>query len=149
MRHFTSLGCCVFPNSSTHPLFMSFLLRIRLILVCLIITPLFCYLEWGGGQSSFLYEIEWKLITLKTGDGGTLTHPLVFLPMAGQLLLIINLFRQKPSRKLGIAGILLIAPLVLMILLSGAFSVNARILLSVIPFLAASIWFWRASTHIT
>ena len=124
---------------------MSFLLRMRLILFCLIITPLFCYLEWGGGQSSFLYEIEWQLLSLQSRDGSSLTHPLVFLPVAGQLVLLVNLFRPKPSRKAGIVGILLIAPLLLMILLSGALSLNMRILLSVVPFLAAVVWFWMAS----
>ena len=124
---------------------MSFLLRMRLILFFLIITPLFCYLEWGGGQSSFLYEIEWQLLSFQSRDGSSLTHPLVLLPVAGQLVLLVNLFRPKPSRKAGIVGILLIAPLLLMILLSGALSLNMRILLSVVPFLAAVVWFWMAS----
>lgn len=116
----------------------------RLIRIGLILTSLICYLEWGGGNSSFLFQAEYGLFADFKG-ASSFMHPLIIIPMVGQLILLYSLFQSSPGRKLVMAGILCIGLLVVVILLVGLLSLNFKIIISTLPFLVLSVYYIRKS----
>jgi hypothetical protein len=114
----------------------------RLINIALLITSLLCYLEWGGGNSGFLFQLELELF--KTDDiAHTFTHVMVLAPLAGQFILLITVFQKTPGRRLTAIGIGLLSVLVLMISLVGILDLNYKIFGSTLPFLASVYFFFR------
>lgn len=112
----------------------------KLINIALLVTSLLCYLEWGGGNSGFLFQLEYELF--KQDDlVHSFTHVMVLAPLAGQLLLLLTVFQKIPGRRLTATGIGLLSVLVLMIFLVGILSLNYKIVLSTLPFIASSVVF--------
>ena len=114
----------------------------RLINISLLITSLICYLEWGGGNSGFLFQMEYELFQ-KSDLSNSLTHVMVLAPLAGQLTLLFTLFQPVPGRKVTAVGVGLLSVLVLMIFLIGILSLNYRIFISTLPFVIAVFFFLR------
>lgn len=112
----------------------------RLINVALLITSLICYLEWGGGNSGFLFQMEYELFK-KEDLKDSFSHVMVLAPLAGQLILLFTVFQKIPGRRLTAIGIGLLSVLVLMILLAGILGLNYKIFLSTIPFIASAFFF--------
>jgi hypothetical protein len=111
----------------------------------LIISSLLGYLSWGGGNSTFLWEAEWVVISKLLTDPAAVLHPMTLLPMIGQLLLIGTLFQAKPDRLLTYAGIACLGLLLGLMLLVGLWG-DIRVTLSTFPFWAlaiGSIWHLR------
>lgn len=105
----------------------------------LIITSLLGYLEWGGGKHLFLFQAESEVFSKLFTDPLSVLHPLIVLPIAGHILLIVTLFQKVPSKimtyiSMGCLGILLI-----FMFLIGLFDLNAKIALSSLPYLVVSI----------
>ena len=112
----------------------------KLPLLCALLSFLACYLEWGQGNSSFVFEAEYLLFFQKSGKADSLTHPLILLPFIGQLLVLYSLFQKPPRKRLVFIGLSLMGLLVVMVLLVGILSRNAKIALSTVPFLLSSLW---------
>lgn len=111
----------------------------KLLNLLLILTPLAGYLEWGQGNASFLFEAELQVLGNLATNPTAAIHPFTIMPMLGQLILIFTLFQKQPGKKLTFAGIGCIAILLLFMLFIGISSVNYKIVLSTVPFLATSI----------
>ena len=111
--------------------------------ILLLITSLFGYLEWGTDQHEFLFQIEYELLFNIGFNPDNFTHPFILLPMLGQLFLIITLFQKEPSRILTLGGLACLSVIMLMILLAGSLSLNARMILSTLPFLLTGIFVIR------
>ncbi len=109
----------------------------------LIVSSLIGYLEWGQGNSSSVAKAEWEILIKVWSDPMSVLNPLTVLPFLGQLLLIITLFQKNVSRTLTLTGTTCIGILFLVILLVGILSMNAKIILSVIPFLTLMYITWR------
>jgi hypothetical protein len=116
----------------------------RLLSIGLFLTPLICYLEWGRGQTSFLFQVEYSLLFNSSSTLKTFFHPLVLLPMLGQLLVIIAIFQTSPGRRLIVSGQLLLSVLVLLVLTTGLLKFNWKIVASTLPFILVSVAFYRA-----
>lgn len=112
----------------------------KLAIFCALVSILVCYLEWGGGNHSFIYEAEYLILFQKAGDTDALAHPAVLIPLLGQLLLLFSLFQKAPNKRLVFAGLTLMGLLVLLLLLVGILSRNWKIILSTLPFLVFSFW---------
>jgi len=110
----------------------------RLINLGLFITFLICYLEWAGGNSGFVFEMEYTIFT-KEDKANSFTHPFILIPLCGQIMLLIAIF--IPNKKLTLAALALLSLLVLMILLVGILSLNIKVIASTLPFLAIAIYF--------
>lgn len=108
---------------------------LKILIAGILISSLFAYLEWGKGGHSFLFEVEYTVISKIFTKPIEVLHPLVIIPLIGQILLIISLFHKKPSKKLVITAIAALALLILIILVAGILSKNYKIALSVTPFL--------------
>jgi len=114
------------------------------LLLALLAFP-FCYMEWGGGNSGFVYEAEYQVLFRQGDKTDSFAHPLVLLPFVGQLLLLWALFQQKPNRRLAIIALCAMGVLVAMLLLVGILARNPKIVLSTLPFLTAVGWWLRES----
>jgi hypothetical protein len=113
-------------------------MRQRLLNIGIVLSFLVCYLEWGGGHSAFVAQVQYELLVGKP-EAQNFAHPMIALPFVGQLLLLYTLFQKRPSRRLTSIGIVLMGVLVLLLALIAVLSMNARTGLSTLPFLALAV----------
>ena len=107
------------------------------------------YLEWGGGNSMFLFQGEADIAQRLFTDPLSVAHPFVLLPMAGQIILLITLLPGVPRRRLTYLGIACLGLLLGFICFIGAISLNVKIFTSTLPFLSIAvytIWSYRKLT---
>lgn len=116
--------------------------NIRIFILLIILSSLLGYLEWGGGNRAFLFEMEREVILKMIVSPKSVIHPLTILPILGQLLLIISLWGVSISKKFVYWGIGLIGILFLMILFIGIISFNWKIIVFTLPFLIFSGLFY-------
>jgi hypothetical protein len=109
----------------------------RLINLALLISSLICYLEWGGGNSGFLFQLEFELFQ-QEDLAHSFTHVMVLAPLLGQALLLFTVFQKKPGKWLTLIGIAMLSVLVLMIFLIGILGLNYKIFISTLPFLVSA-----------
>jgi cobalamin biosynthesis protein CobD/CbiB len=109
-------------------------MKLKLINILLLVTSLLGYLEWGGNNHAFLFQSEYQIILKLFSSPKDAIHPFTIVPMLGQLLLIITLFQNKPSKTLTLLGIICLILLLGFIFIIGLFSLNFKITLSTIPF---------------
>jgi len=114
-------------------------MNIRIINLLLLVSSLICYLEWGRDNSGFLFQVEYAVFAKASAD--SFLHPLVLIPLIGQILLLVSTFKKQPSKRLTLIGLLLIGVLVLMVSLVGLLSMNAKIVASTVPFIFISVFF--------
>lgn len=112
----------------------------RLLNFLLILTSLFGYLEWGGNNSSFLFQVEGNLITSLITNPESVIHPFTLLPLVGQILLFITLFQKKPNKILTYLGIGGIGILLFFMFVIGVMGWNVKIILSTLPFLVVGFY---------
>lgn len=94
------------------------------------------YMEWGGGNHSFVFEVQRKVFTEPEQLIANLTHPVIITGFAGQIVLVIAFFNRALRSAWIVAAIGLLAIPVSLILLSGALAGNIRVIGSTLPFLA-------------
>jgi hypothetical protein len=104
-----------------------------------VLASMFGYLEWGGGNSTFLFQGEWEVLRRLTTDPLSAAHPFTLVPLLGQVLLIVTLFQKEPSKWLTYAGLACIGLLLLLITFIGIIRVNYKILISMIPFIVTAV----------
>ena len=115
-------------------------IKIRILNVILIIFSLFGYLEWGGNNKQYLFDIEYEVVSKLLTNPMEALHPLVILPLLGQMMLAYTLYQSEPSKQLTYIGIALISILMIFILIAGLTSMNYKIILSVLPFTLTSVY---------
>lgn len=110
-------------------------MTLRLINIGLILAFLSGYMEWGQGNSAFVFDAARAIFTEADNLIGSLTHPLIISGLAGLIILTYCAIRPDASRRLNTIGILILSPVVLLILLSGGLSGNLKSVASTLPFL--------------
>lgn len=114
-------------------------LQSRIISLFIILSSLFPYLSWGkGSNNAFLFEIEWQILSQINTDAAALLHPMVLIPITGQLVILIFgvIYPKIPMVYLGILCLFMLIGFVMFI---GFFSQNFQIILSCIPFHLTSV----------
>ena len=114
-------------------------MKSKLLNILLIISSLIGYLEWGGTNYSFLFQVEFEIFSKLLTSPISVLHPLTFLPMLGQALLIFTLFQKRPSKLLTYIGIGGIGVLLVFMLVIGLMSFNIKIIFSTIPFIVLAL----------
>lgn len=105
----------------------------------LLVTSLFAYLEWGGGNHTFLFQAEMEVMKLLFSKPGSAVHPFTVIPMLGQLILLFTLFQKQPGKWLTYTGLGCIGLLLLFIFIIGIMGLNYKIILSATPFIITAI----------
>lgn len=111
----------------------------RILSLIIILSSLFPYLSWGkGSNNAFLFEIEWQILSQINTDAAALLHPMVLIPITGQLVILIFgvIYPKIPMVYLGILCLFMLIGFVMFI---GFFSQNFQIILSCIPFNLTSV----------
>ena len=114
-------------------------MRKKLLNLSLILTSLIGYLEWGGGQSVFLFQAEAEMFARAVHNPGDVVHPFTLLPVLGQAALVWTLFQNVPGRLLTYAGIAGIGLLLALMFLIGLIDMNGKVLFSTVPFPALAV----------
>jgi hypothetical protein len=112
----------------------------KVLSVLLILTSLFGYLEWGQGQHLFLLQAEGEILLKLWTDPKSVLHPLILMPLLGQILLAITIFQKKPSRILVYIGMGSLSILLALMCIIGIISFNLKILCSTLPFLVLTLF---------
>lgn len=113
-----------------------------------LVTSLFGYLEWGTDQSQFIWEIEWMLLSELPGSLQNFAHPLIVIPLIGQLLLIFSLIQKTRKKWVDIFSVSTTSILFLMFVVAGSASQNWKIILSTLPFFIADYLFLRSGAKL-
>ena len=105
----------------------------------LIIASLLGYLEWSGNSHSFLFQAEGEILSKLFKDPISTLHPFTILPLIGQLILIVTLFQKTPSKTFTYTSIGSLGILLAFMFVIGLMSLNYKIIISTIPFMAISV----------
>lgn len=101
----------------------------------LILTSLVGYLEWGGNNHMFLFQAEMDIFNKLLIEPKAVIHPLIILPLLGQLFLLVTLFQKKPRKMLTGIGMGFLGILLVIMFVIGIVSLNIKIILSTLPFM--------------
>lgn len=112
----------------------------KYLLLLVLISSLFGFLQWGGGQQMFLLQMEADIFKKMFVDPISVIHPFVVLPLLGQLLLMIAILKKRLSMKLIYTGVSCIGVLFAMILFVGLISMNIKVIASTLPFFSFTAW---------
>ena len=110
------------------------MVRKKLLNLALIITSLFGYLEWGGENSAFLFQMEFEIFDKLFEDTISVLHPFTLIPLFGQIILLVTLFQRIPSRVLTVIGMASLGLLLGLMFFIGLMEGHLKILASTIPF---------------
>jgi hypothetical protein len=99
-------------------------------------------MEWGNGNSAFMAEAAYQLLFKNPLSLGDLLHPLVLTGLAGQILLGYAALSKLPRKLPAAIGILSLSIMVLIILLAGMLAMNIKMILSTLPFIGLSIFYF-------
>jgi len=115
-------------------------MKSRILNLGLVLTSLLGYLEWGGGNGAFLFQMEFDILTKLFNDPFSVLHPFTLLPMIGQILLAVNVLRKNQSRILTFVGLGGTGILLLFMFVIGLISLNYKITLSTLPFILTGVF---------
>ncbi len=102
------------------------------------------YLEWGTDSAAFVYEGFIEVISNSKGLKSNFTHPLIVLPLIGEVIFILGAFNSRLKNKWLIGALVLTGLLYVMILLAGVLSKNLKMILSAAPYILFAIGLVRA-----
>ena len=105
----------------------------------LILASLIGYLEWSGNNHLFIFEAEREIILKLFTDTNSVIHPLIIIPIGGQILLVLTLFQKKANKIMTYLSIAMLGCLLYFMLFIGLMSFNYKIIISTLPFLFISI----------
>jgi hypothetical protein len=111
----------------------------RLLNILLLVSSLFGYLEWGGDNHSFLFEVELEIISKFFINPISLLHPFILLPLFGQIMLLIAVFQKAPGKIFTYLGIATLSLLFGFLFIIGLISLNLMIFVGSLPFIIVAI----------
>ena len=112
----------------------------NIIVLLLFLTSFIGYLEWGE-RKEFIFQMEFDILQKLVVNPMSIIHPLVVLPLIGQIILLLALFKTNTHKYLVLTGIFGIFLLFAMIFIVGVLSMKFKIMFSVVPFfILALIW---------
>jgi len=107
--------------------------------IALILCSLIGYLEWGEDQSTFLIMAELDIIKGLFTNISSVVHPLTFIPLIGQILLLITLFQKKVSKLLTYFGMISLFLLLGLMFFISIIDFNLKILASTLPYIITMV----------
>lgn len=113
-------------------------MKTKILILLIIVTSLFGYLEWGKNNSSFLYAGEFEVFKKLFTDPGSIVNPFIIAPLIGQILLLVTLFQRLPNKYLTYSGIACLSLLLGLMTFIGIIDLNFKILISSLPFIITS-----------
>lgn len=115
------------------------IIKKKLLNILLLLSSFLGYMEWGKNQHTFLLQAELEILQKAFSDPLSVIHPFIIIPFAGQIMLLITIFQQTPSRLLTFASAIALGLIMLLLLLIGVISSNTAMITAVLPFVVISI----------
>jgi hypothetical protein len=115
----------------------------KILNLLVILTSLIGFLQWGKGNSMFLFQAEAEVLSKLFVSTMDVIHPLIMLPLLGQILLILTLFQKEPNKFLTLSGVCALGLLLGLMFFIGLIDLNIKILASTIPFLITVFFIFR------
>lgn len=115
-------------------------MKSKILNLLLIVTSLIGYLEWSGDNQMFLFQGEAQIINKLFTNPNSVIHPFILLPLIGQIILLITLFQQKPSKILTYLSMASLGLLLGFMFVIGLLSLNYKIIFSTIPFITVAFY---------
>ncbi len=112
----------------------------RFINICLFMAFLMGYLEWGKNRHAFIFQIETEILIKGFTDFKSIFHPLILIPFAGQLMILVTIFQKKISRVVSLAGLACLSTFMILLFIIGLLTLNFKVTGSTIPFMIAGIF---------
>lgn len=109
--------------------------------ILILISFLFCFLEWGNNKDAFIFEIIYTIFIEKLSVGNFF-DPIIFLSFISILIILISLFANI-NIKLQKITVIFLTLLVLFFLLIGLLSIRYKIIISTLPFLYFSNLYFK------
>lgn len=110
----------------------------KILLAGILVSFLFCYLQWSGSSHGFIFQLEYEVLKESLHHPWKVLHPFTLIPFLGQLLLLLALLRKKSPGWIVWTGIAFVLLLPLMLLIVALLAKNIRIGASVLPVLGFS-----------
>jgi hypothetical protein len=115
----------------------------------LILASFIGYLEWSGGNSGFLLQMELDIFKKASESLSSVAHPFVVLPLFGQLILLFTLFQKEPGKKITMVGAALLGLIMLMFLLIGILGANFKMIFAALPYMVIAFFVMKAHKKTT
>lgn len=115
----------------------------RFLNICLLLTFLLGYIEWGKTHSLFIFQAEAEIFVKGKNDFKTFLHPLILIPFLGQLIILYTIFQKIINRTLSLIGLTFLSILMLLLLVIGILNFNVKITGSTLPFVITGIFVLR------
>ncbi len=115
----------------------------RIINICLLLTFLLGYLEWGKNNSLFIFQAEVEIFLKAKTDFVSILHPLILIPFLGQIILLYTIVQKKVNRNLSLLGFASLGILMLLLLVVGFLTLNLKIIGSTLPFVITGFFALR------
>ena len=109
------------------------------LILLLLITSLIGYMEWGGSNHTFVAQAEVDAFRQLFTAPLSVLHPLIILPFAGQLMLIVNLLIKKPRKAFTYIGTACLGLLLGFMFIIGVTTLHFKIIISTLPFLITAV----------
>lgn len=125
----------------------------KLINFFLLLSFQFGYLQWGKDRDAFIFEATAEIFRQSSKTSQNFLHPAILIPLIGEILILITLFRKKNNRVLTLAGLAGMGLFMLLLLLIGLLDMNIKITLSTVPFFLTTFfvlrqnWRKKGQTH--
>ncbi len=116
------------------------------VLLNLALIAAFCigYMQWGGGNSSYVFQAIYEILFKNPNWIQNFSHPIILSGLVGILCLLYNAFAPKPKKVVQWIGIGALGVVIFFIFLAGALSMNWKQLLSVAPFFSLCfVYFYK------
>jgi len=91
---------------------------IKFINLALLLAFQFCYLQWPPHNSMFIFQGEYEIFSKTNHLIDNLTHPIIITGIIAQVFLLLGAIFRNFNQKLNTLGVVLLAALVLLFLLS-------------------------------
>lgn len=110
----------------------------RLVNLLVVVTFFLGYMEWGTNNRAFVFNAAAALYNSLPNDLEGFLNPFVLIPLAGLIVLVITFFQAPPNRKLSLIGLACLGVFMVFLFFIGLTSLNIRIIVSTLPFLACA-----------
>ncbi len=120
------------------------LIKNRWILLILLIAFNCCYLEWGGNNHAFIFNIYSELF-VKERVMQNLLHPIILTALLSQLMILFYVLTGSLSKMILKSVVGIYAFIVIFFLVIGLLSKSYLMVLSTIPFFITITVFYKTS----
>jgi hypothetical protein len=115
---------------------------IRLLNIILLVSFLFCYVFGGhDGASGFIWQLEYDYLVQSDFDISVIAIFVFWLPLVGQIILVVVTVKKNYSIKLNMLGLSLLYIVIIPLLILGIGTQNLKTIFTILVFITTTFIF--------